>query len=289
MKNSESKQNLIASLLAILIGLLIGFIVILIANPSQAFRAMGIMMSGGFYKGLRSTGQVLYSAIPIMMTGLSVAFAFKCGNFNIGTTGQYTVGGFVALFLANTLYQTVPDSLLWIICLIAAGLAGAIWALIPGILKAYRNVNIVISGIMFNYIGMYLVIEGVKAFIYDSAGARSQTSKIAVPKMGLNHIFPGSDVNGGIIIAIALCIVAYIILNKTTFGYELKACGYNPEASRYAGMSEKKIVILSMVIAGFFSGIGGGLFIPNNATGIPLNPSGSVTSAVVKALPVPPI
>lgn len=145
MKNSESKQNLIASLLAILIGLFIGFIVILIANPSQAFRAMGIMMSGGFYKGLRSTGQVLYSAIPIMMTGLSVAFAFKCGNFNIGTTGQYTVGGFVALFLANTLYQTVPDSLLWIICLIAAGLAGAIWALIPGILKAYRNVNIVIS------------------------------------------------------------------------------------------------------------------------------------------------
>lgn len=259
MKNSESKQNLIASLLAILIGLLIGFIVILIANPSQAFRAMGIMLSGGFYKGLRSTGQVLYSAIPIMMTGLSVAFAFKCGNFNIGTTGQYTVGGFVALFLANTLYQTVPDSLLWIICLIAAGLAGALWALLPGILKAYRNVNIVISGIMFNYIGMYLVIEGVKAFIYDSAGARSQTSKIAVPKMGLNHIFSGSDVNGGIIIAIALCVVAYIILNKTTFGYELKACGYNPEASRYAGMSEKKIVILSMVISGFFSGIGGGL------------------------------
>lgn len=98
------------------------------------------------------------------------------------STGQYTVGGFVALFLANTLYQTVPDSLLWIICLIAAGLAGAIWALIPGILKAYRNVNIVISGIMFNYIGMYLVIEGVKAFIYDSAGARSQTSKIARAK-----------------------------------------------------------------------------------------------------------
>ena len=224
MKNSESKQNLIASLLAILIGLFIGFIVILIANPSQAFRGNGYYDVWGFYKGLRSTGQVLYSAIPIMMTGLSVAFAFKCGNFNIGTTGQYTVGGFVALFLANTLYQTVPDSLLWIICLIAAGLAGAIWALIPGILKAYRNVNIVISGIMFNYIGMYLVIEGVKAFIYDSAGARSQTSKIAVPKMGLNHYFPRTQiVNGGIIIAITLCIVAYIILNKTTFGYELKA------------------------------------------------------------------
>ena len=156
-----------------------------------------------------------------------------------------------------------------IICLIAAGLAGAIWALIPGILKAYRNVNIVISGIMFNYIGMYLVIEGVKAFIYDSAGARSQTSKIAVPKMGLNHIFPGSDVNGGIIIAIVLCIVAYIILNKTTFGYELKACGYNPEASRYAGMSEKKIVILSMVIAGFFSGIGE-VTLPEGFNGIPV-------------------
>ena len=259
MKNKESTKNLLASLIAIIIGLLIGFVIILIANPSQALKAMGILMSGGFYKGLRSTGQVLYSAIPIMMTGLSVAFAFKCGNFNIGTTGQYTVGGFVALLLSNTLYGSVPDSVLWIICLVAAGLAGALWAFIPGLLKAYRNVNIVISGIMFNYIGMLLVIEGVKAFIYDAAGARSEVSAISLPKFGLDKIFRGSDVNGGIIIAIALCVLAYIILNKTTFGYELKACGYNPDASKYAGMSEKKIVIISMLIAGFFSGIGGGL------------------------------
>lgn len=124
-----------------------------------------------------------------MMTGLSVAFAFKCGNFNIGTTGQYTVGGFVALFLANTLYQTVPDSLLWIICLIAAGLAGAIWALIPGILKAYRNVNIVISVSCLTILVCILLLRVFKAFIYDSAGARSQTSKIAVPK-GIKSYFP---------------------------------------------------------------------------------------------------
>lgn len=259
MKNKIGYKNFLASLIAILIGLLVGFIIILIANPSQALRAMSILLRGGFYKGLRSTGQVFYGAVPIMMTGLSVAFAFKCGNFNIGTTGQFTVGGFTALLLANTLYGIVPEGILWIICLIAAGVAGALWALIPGILKAYQNVNIVISGIMFNYIGMLLSIEGVKAFIYDSAGARSEISKIAIPKFGLNKIFTGSDVNGGIIIAILLCVVAWIILNKTTFGYELKACGYNPDGSKYAGMSEKKIVILSMAIAGFFSGIGGGL------------------------------
>lgn len=259
MRNKDGYKSFIASLIAIIIGLLIGFVVILIANPGQAFKAISILLNGGFYKGLRSTGQVLYTATPIMMTGLSVAFAFKCGNFNIGTTGQYTVGAFVALVMANTLCDTVPNSILWILCLLCAGIAGALWALIPGILKAYRNVNIVISGIMFNYIGMLLVIEGVKKFIYDKAGARSQVSYISIPKFGLDKIFRGSDVNGGIIIAILLCILAYIILNKTTFGYELKACGYNPDASQYAGMSEKKIVITSMLISGFFSGIGGGL------------------------------
>lgn len=259
LRSKDSFKLFKSSVIAILLGLLIGFIIIVIVNPGQSLHAINILLSGGFYKGLRSTGQVFYTAIPIMMTGLSVAFAFKCGNFNIGTTGQYTVGAFVALLMGNKLVGVVPDSILWILCLICAGIAGALWALIPGILKAYRNVNIVISGIMFNYIGMLLVIEGVKKWIYDAAGARSEVSKIAIPKFGLDQIFRGSDINGGIIIAILLCLVAYIVLNKTTFGYELKACGYNPEASKYAGMSEKKCVILSMMISGFFSGIGGGL------------------------------
>ncbi len=259
MKNRESVKLFLASLAAIACGLLVGFIIIMIANPSQGVRAFSIMLQGGFYRGLRSTGQVLYFAVPIMMTGLSVAFAFKCGNFNIGATGQFTVGAFTSIFLANTLYGVIPDSVLWIVALLGAGIAGALWALIPGILKAYKNVNIVISGIMFNYIGMLLVIEGVKAFIYDQAGARSQTALVAIPKMGLNKIFPGSDINAGTIIAIVVCIVAWYILNKTTFGYELKACGYNQNATQYAGMNDKNLAIFSLLCAGFFAGLGGGL------------------------------
>ena len=256
---NEKLKPLISTFVAILLGLLVGFIIILIANPSQAVKAFSILLRGGFYRGLKSTGQVLYYCVPIMMTGCAVAFAFKCGNFNIGVVGQFTVGAFASIFTVNMLYGIVPTSILWIVGLLASGIAGALWGLIPGLLKAFRNVNIVISGIMFNYMGMYLVIQGVKTFIYDSKGACSQVAKVAIPKMGMNKIFSGSDINGSTIIAILVCILVWIVLNKSTFGYELKASGYNPDASKYAGMSEKRIVVLAVVVSGFLAGLGGGL------------------------------
>lgn len=260
MKNKEGISSFISSLIAIGCGLLFGLLIIFIANPNQAFEGFSILLQGGFYRGIKSTGQVLYLAVPIMMTGLSVAFAFKCGLFNIGTPGQYIVGAFVAVFVGLKC-TFIPDSILWIFCLLAGGLAGALWAILPGVLKAYKNVNIVISCIMMNYIGMLLVIEGVKAFIFNPAGAESYAVPItkAVPAAGLDKIFTGSNINLGTVIAIGLCIVAYIIMNKTTFGYELKACGYNSDASKYAGMNEKKCIIMSMAIAGFFAGMGGAL------------------------------
>lgn len=260
MKNKKGLSSFISSLIAIGCGLLFGLLIIFIANPNQAFEGFSILLQGGFYRGIKSTGQVLYLAVPIMMTGLSVAFAFKCGLFNIGTPGQYIVGAFTAVFVALKC-TFIPDSILWIFCLLAGGLAGALWAILPGVLKAYKNVNIVISCIMMNYIGMLLVIEGVKTFIFNPAGAESYAVPItkAVPAAGLDKIFNGSNINLGTIIAIVLCIVAYIIMNKTTFGYELKACGYNSDASKYAGMNEKKCIIMSMAIAGFFAGMGGAL------------------------------
>lgn len=260
MKNKAGLKSFTSSLIAIGCGLLFGLIIIFIANPDEALEGFSILLQGGFYRGIKSTGQVLYLAVPIMMTGLSVAFAFKCGLFNIGTPGQYIVGAFTAVFIALKC-TFIPDSILWIFCLLAGGLAGALWAILPGILKAYKNVNIVISCIMMNYIGMLLVIEGVKQFIFNPAGAESYAVPItkAVPAMGLDKLFNGSNINLGTIIAIGLCVVAYIIMNKTTFGYELKACGYNSDASKYAGMNEKKCIILSMAIAGFFAGMGGAL------------------------------
>ncbi len=149
----------------------------------------------------------------------------------------------------------------WILAIFAGRIAGSLWASVPGILKAYRNVNVVISGIMMNYIGMLIVIEGVKQYMYNPTGAESYTipTSLAIPNLGLDQVFNGSSINLGTFIAIGVCILAYVIMNKTTYGYELKATGYNPDASKYAGMNEKKSVILSMVIAGFFAGLGGAL------------------------------
>lgn len=256
----EGTKSVVSSLIAIGFGLIFGVIIIFIANPNDVFDGFRLLLTGGFYKGMRSLGQVFYLAVPIMMTGLSVAFAFKCGEFNIGTPGQFIVGAFTAVFIALKC-TFIPDSVLWIFCILAAGLAGALWAVIPGVLKAYKNVNIVISCIMCNYIAMLLVIEGIKAFIYNPAGAESfavPASK-AIPAFGLDIIFPKSNINFGIVIAIGLCVLAYVIMNKTTFGYELKACGYNSDAAKYVGMNEKKCIILSMAIAGFFSGVGGAI------------------------------
>ena len=231
-----SFKSIVSSLIAILMGLVVGFIIILIANPSDALQGLSILLTGGFREGLSSIGQVIYLAVPIMMTGLSVSFAYKCGEFNIGVPGQYLVGSFTAVFIA--LRAT----------------------LIPGILKAARNVNVVISGIMCNYIGMLLVIQGIKATIYNSTGAESYAVSKArsIPGFGLNQIF-GDRVNLGIIIAILLCVLAWFIMNKTTFGYELKACGFNKDAARYAGMNEKKCIVLALMISGFFAGVGGAL------------------------------
>ena len=228
--------------------------------PNQALEGFSILLRGGFYRGIKSVGEVLYLSVPIMMTGLSVAFAFKCGLFNIGTPGQYIVGAFASMFIAfNATF--IPESIRWIFAVLAGGLAGALWASVPGLLKAYCNVNVVISSIMMNYIGMLLVIEGVKKFMYNPTGAESYTipTSLAIPNLGLDQVFNGSSINLGTFIAIGVCILAYVIMNKTTFGYELKATGYNPDASKYAGMNEKKSIVLSMVIAGFFAGLGGAL------------------------------
>lgn len=260
MKNRIWTKSFVSSLIAICCGLIFGLIIMFLVIPNRALEGFSILLRGGFYRGIKSVGEVLYLSVPIMMTGLSVAFAFKCGLFNIGTPGQYIVGAFVSMFMAFNI-TFIPDSIRWLFAILTGGLAGALWAAITGILKAYCNVNEVISSIMMNYTGMLLVIEGVKQFMYNPAGGESYTisKSLALPKLGLDKVFRGSSINVGTLIAIGVCIIAYIIMNKTTFGYELKATGYNLDASKYAGMNEKKSIILAMMIAGFFAGLGGAL------------------------------
>lgn len=261
--NTESFASFLSSFMAVAIGLLVGFIVLLVSNPSQAIGGFSTILLGGF-ADMKNLGQVFYFATPIIMTGLSVGFANKTGLFNIGAAGQFIIGAYAAVYV-GVKWTFLPGAIHWMFALLMAMIAGALWGLLPGALNAYRNVNIVISCIMMNYIGMYTVNYLVKKTIFDSL--KNQSKRVAanaiIPKMGLNQIFKAgnsaSSVNAGIFIAIIMGIVIYIILNKTKFGFELKACGYNRDACKYAGINEKRNIIFSMMIAGALAALGGAL------------------------------
>ncbi len=240
-----------SALMAILLGLIFGFFVMLFAKPSSALEGFQLIAIGGF----RRLGDVFYFATPILMTGLSVGFAFKMGLFNIGASGQYTMGMFFALMVGFNL--DLPGGLHWIVGVLAGMIGGMIWGFIPGIFKAMLNVNEVITSIMFNYIGMYLVDMWIRnsSVMYNSNMTRTNylPPSAQIPSLG----FTGTNVNYGIVLAILIGILLYIILQKTTFGYELKATGYNKHAAEYAGMKGKTNIIITMMIAGALSGLGG--------------------------------
>lgn len=254
-------SNFMASLLAIICGLLVGFIVLLIADPAKAFWGLGAILTGGL-SSMKNIGQVLYSATPIILTGLSVGFANKTGLFNIGAAGQFIVGAYAAI-LVGVKCTFIPGPLLWVVCLLAAMIAGGLWGMLPGLLKAFCNVNEVIACIMMNYIGMYAVNFLVQMTVFDSL--KNQSLPVApnanAPKLGMDKIFrtgaTASSVNAGIIVAVIAGIIVYYLIEKTKFGYELKACGLNRDAARYAGINEKRSIVLSMVIAGALAGLGG--------------------------------
>ncbi|NLW20826.1 MAG: ABC transporter permease [Clostridiales bacterium] len=258
-----------ASLLAILAGLLAGFLILLISNPANALKGLGMVLMGGWNNGMKGVGQVLYYATPLIMTGLSVGFAFKTGMFNIGAAGQLMVGGFVSVYVGAT-WTFLPGAWHWVVALLLGMLAGSLWGMVVGLFKALLNVHEVITSIMLNYIGMYGINYLIKnSHLFDAL--KNQTVNVApnavIPKAGLDRVFyilkgayhDASSVNAGILIAIGLALLVYVVLNKTTFGYELKACGHNRHASRYAGISENRAIITSMAIAGGLAGVAGAL------------------------------
>lgn len=240
-----------SALMAIFLGLIFGFLVMIFAKPENALAGFRYIVLGGFSR----IGDVFYFATPILMTGLAVGFAFKMGLFNIGASGQYTMGMFFALYVG--FMWDLPSSVHWIVAIIAGMIGGMLWGFIPGIFKALLNVNEVITSIMFNYIGMYLVDmliqENPVMYISTKTRTRYLPADAQIPSLGI----PGSNVNLGIIFAIIIAIVLYIILQKTTFGYELKATGFNKYASEYAGMKGKTNIIITMIIAGGLAGLGG--------------------------------
>ena len=284
----DATRSVLASLLSILIGMLAGAVLIVIVglfskdlSGKSMWEAIRLVLFGLFSTGRNaagsltfgfnpaSMGNMLFRATPLILTGLSVAVAFKTGLFNIGAPGQYLAGTAATLFIALEIPSTaVPAWIIWILAFLGGVLAGALWGSIPGAVKAFLNINEVLACIMTNWIAANLVtwvfdISNLKnvaettksGYIYKTSFNGVQTAK-----MGLSRLFPGSQVNGGILIAILLAVVVYVILAKTTFGYELKACGANRFSAKYAGIRDKRSIVLSMAIAGSLAGAAGSLY-----------------------------
>ena len=288
----DGTKSVLASLISIVIGMAVGALIVVLVgllNPSMGLGTMWegvrLVFGGLFSTGRDAAGQLtfgfnptnignmLFRATPLILTGLSVAVAYKTGLFNIGAPGQYLMGTAATLILALSIpTETVPAPLVWVIAFAGGSLAGAVWGCIPGLVKAFLNINEVLACIMTNWIAANLVtwmfdrgslfenlqntVENTKtAYIYKTSFNGVETSK-----MGLDLIFPNSQVNGGILIAIVIAILMYILMNKTTLGYELKACGANRHAARYAGISDKRNIVLSMAIAGALSGAAASLY-----------------------------
>lgn len=268
MNQSEKKsfwgkpavQSITASLLCIILGLIIGLIVLLLINPAGAGTGISTILQNyltfpSWPARMKYLGNTLVKTAPLLMCALSIQFCYKAGLFNIGAAGQYTVGAGACLYAALAL------KLPWIVCLLLACLAGAVWAAIVGLLKAYRNVNEVISGIMLNWIGLYLVnmlLTNVKEGTSPYTLTLASTNPGAVlPTAGLPALFTNNKyVTISIPLAIIIAIVLWIVLNKTVFGFEIRATGLNMEAARYCGMKEKKNIVLTIVIGGALAGAG---------------------------------
>lgn len=284
----DTTRSVLASLISILIGMLVGSIIILIValqssdlSLSSAWEGIRIVFAGIFATGRDaagnltfgynpvSMGNLLFRAAPLILTGLSVAIAFKTGLFNIGAPGQYLAGTAVTLFIALSIPTTsVPAVVVWILAFLGGCLAGALWGAIPGAVKAFLNINEVLACIMTNWIAANLVTWAFDASNLKNVAEYGKTgyvykttyNGVATAKLGLDKLFPGSQVNAGIIIAVLLAVLLYILMNKTTLGFELKACGSNRHAARYAGIRDKRNIVLSMAIAGGLAGAGGALY-----------------------------
>ena len=256
-------QSLLASIICIALGILIGYIVLLFINPGGAGEAI-VSVLRNFFKFSNSTlriksfGNTLAKTIPLLMCSLSILFAYKVGLFNIGCAGQYVAGA------CGCLYAALAWGWSWLPCMLLAIVCGALFGFIVGLLKAYCNVNEVISGIMLNWIGLYgtnTLLSKVKevASPYTHYLTDVNTSAI-LPKLGLDKLFNNEYVTIAVPIAILLAIAVMIVLDKTKFGYELKATGFNKNAAKYCGMAEKRNIILTLVIAGGLAGFGASLF-----------------------------
>ena len=285
---TDGAVTVYSALISILIGMAVGAIIVIIVgllksniSTTGIWEGIRLVFLGVFSTGRSGSelffgfngvnlGNMLFRAVPLIMTGLSVAVAFKTGLFNIGAAGQYLMGTMGTLSVGLWLgWAGVPTFIAWILAFLAGVILGGIWGSIPGLFKAFLNINEVITCIMTNWIAANLVtwwFDSHEVFKNSAEGGKVgyiiplKNVGVVTPKMFMDVLFKGSQANGGFWIAVAIAVIMWIVMSKTTFGYELKACGANRNAAKYAGINDKKNIVLSMAIAGCLAAAGASLY-----------------------------
>lgn len=249
-----SGDSYIVPLVAIVLGFLVGAVVMLIGgyDPIAAYGALFKRVFGSAY----DFGEAIREMTPLMLTGLSVAFAFRSGMFNIGADGQVLIGMTVASVIGIK-FAGMPSFLLVPLAIIGAALGGGLWAGIAGYLKAKRGINEVITTIMLNWIGLYFANYIVRNFLLIPGQNRSEDIPASMSMTFLNSLFDNARLHWGTIIALLAAVFFYVYLWKTKQGYEMRAVGLNPHAAEYAGMNVGRNVMKAMFIAGVFAGLAG--------------------------------
>jgi ABC-type uncharacterized transport system permease subunit len=265
-------RSFLSSVICILIGLLAGLILMLCIDAQNAFQGFGVLLTHGF-SDADTFGRVLYESTPMMLSGVAIAFAFKLGLFNIGITGQVTLGAFTSLVLGLTMKANNFEGGNWFWCMLIAMISGAVVGLLTGFLKAKFNVNEVLSGIMLNWIIYYSIglagRYGLSVANYKDPYANdyllTMPAASRLPSLGISGML---GVSWGLVIAIVIVVVLQIVLNHTVFGFELKLSGSNRFAAQYAGINQTSKIIWAMTISGACAGICGYMLyaLPTNPT-----------------------
>lgn len=277
-----------SALISILIGMAVGAVIVIVVgllksniSPSGIWEGIRLVFLGVFSTGREGSqlsfgfngvnlGNMLFRATPLILTGLSVAVAFKTGLFNIGAAGQFLMGTMGTLSVGLWMGSAgVNPFIAWICAFLTGVILGGLWGAIPGLFKAFLNINEVITCIMTNWIAANLVtwwFDAHEVFKNSAEGGKVgyiiplKNVGVVTPKMFMDVLFKGSQANGGFWIAILIAVAMWVMMSKTTFGYELKACGSNRHAAKYAGINDKKNIILSMAIAGCLAAAGASLY-----------------------------
>ncbi|MFS0782235.1 ABC transporter permease [Bacillus sp. 1P06AnD] len=248
--------NILVPVIAVILGLVAGAIVMLITgyNPIKGY----VALVNGAFGEVYYVGETFRQFIPLALAGLAVAFAFRTGLFNIGVEGQVIVGWFAAVWVGTAF--DLPKIIHLPLAIIAAAVAGGFWAFIAGFLKAKLRVHEVIVTIMLNYVALHVTNALIKTVLTDNKDKTEMVANSASLRSPfLENLTDFSRLHWGIIIAIIAAIIMWFIIEKTKTGYELRSVGFNQEASRYAGMSVNKNIMLSMAISGMFAGLAGAM------------------------------